>query len=232
MLGYQSGIYVVVHNQTALPFTLPDGINIPTGYTTYIGIKRKFTNKLSSPYSNCLTELRAQNSYAKTLFGYFADLNVTYYDQNLCYTLCFQDHLVNRCACSDISTPAIRNSNYCMNTSEIECLYNFDSFFTSTDIDLLCKSACPEKCSTIEYDLVTNSIATFPTLTYLKNQQAGNWSHYMFPNGSDTELIEFGRTGFLKVIVNYDNLYYTLIQEIPTTTQSTLFGYLGINHVK
>jgi hypothetical protein len=54
----------------------------------------------------------------------------------------------------------------------------------------------------------------------------------MFPNGSDTELIEFGRTGFLKVIVNYDNLYYTLIQEIPTTTQSTLFGYLGITHVK
>jgi hypothetical protein len=32
---------------------------------------------------------------------------------------------------------------------------------------VLCKSAYPEKCSTIEYDLVTNSIASYPTLTYI-----------------------------------------------------------------
>ena len=227
MLGYYSGVYVVVHNQSALPFTLPDGINIPTGYTTYIGINRNFINKLSSPYSNCLNELQAQNDYAKVLFGYFSDLNVTYYDQNLCYTLCFQDQLIDQCACSDISTPPIRNSMYCVNLTQIDCLYEFDSFFTSTDIDLLCKSACPEKCHTIEYDLMTNSMATFPTLTYLKNQQAGNWSSYMFPNGTDADLIEFGRTGFLKLIINYDNLYYTSIVEHPSTSSNVLFGYLG-----
>lgn len=127
----------------------------------------------------------------------------------------------------DISTPLIKNSNYCVNESEIECLYAFDSFFTLTDINALCESACPKQCHTIDYKLVTNSMATFPTLTYLRNQLAGNWSNYMFPNTSDSALIEFAKNGFLKLIINYDNLYYTSIDEVPVMSSSALFGYIG-----
>jgi hypothetical protein len=82
----------MVHNQSTLPFTLDSGINIPTGSETYVGVKRVFNNKVvDKRYSDCLTELKSENNYAKTLFGFFNELGVTYYDQNFCYKLCYQD---------------------------------------------------------------------------------------------------------------------------------------------
>ena len=57
-------MYLIVHNQSDMIFTLPPGINIPTGFTTFVGIDRNCINKLSQPYSNCLTGLIPQNQYA------------------------------------------------------------------------------------------------------------------------------------------------------------------------
>ena len=226
-----------MHHQSSIPFTLTSGINVQTGFETYIGISRQYTNLLASPFSDCLKDLSLDsNHYAKKLFGYFKDLNVSYYDQNFCFTLCYQDKLIEKCDCCDIITPVIRNVTYCSNDDEINCYRKFNSFFKTADLNMLCDSACPQQCNTRKYILST-SMATYPTLGYLKTLQSiyntqglvtENDTTYFFPqNVSDTELMEFARTGLIKLIINYDDLYYTSIDEFPKVTFESFIGTLG-----
>ena len=190
-------------------------------------MKREFTNKLGSPYSNCLTDLTPPNEYANELFGYFNELNVTYYDQTFCFKMCYQDKLIDSCSCCDIITPSIRNATYCSNSTELLCLANFFVIFATADLNSFCNNACPERCNTIEYHLSV-SMAAFPTFSYLKNQQTTYRNAYMFPqNVNDAYLKKFGRQGFLKFTVNYDNLYYTSIDDSPAITANSLFGTIG-----
>ncbi len=228
-LAYKTGLYVVVHNQSTVPFTLRSGIYIPAGYETYVGVNRVITNKMGKPYSECLEGLTSDNTYAKKLFGYFNDLNVTYYDQQFCFTLCYQDKLINECGCCDINTPIIKNSKYCASDTEMKCMKNFDANFSKSDMNVICESACAEQCDSVEYKLDVSQ-ATFPTLTYLKVLQTDYNNGDIFPqNVPDSELKEFGRENFLKIIVNYDNLYYTLIEESPSMTSEGLFANVGGN---
>jgi hypothetical protein len=191
------------------------GINVPTGFETYIGVNKIITKKLGDVYSDCLVEKKAVNEYGKTLMNYFNELNVGNYDQNFCFTLCYQDKLINECGCCDIVTPAIRNVTFCDTENKIKCMENFDALFSTSDLDKMCNNSCPLQCENIEYNL-GSSMATFPTLAYLKYLQADSQNIRFFPqNVSDFELNEFARQSFLKLIVNYDNLFYTLIDDRP-----------------
>ena len=121
---------MTIHNQSTLPYAIQSGINIKTGFETYVGINREFKNKLPSPFSNCLEDLTTSNAYGKILFKYFDYLNVSYYDQNFCNTMCYQDKLIDICGCCDIITPSIRNASFCANDKEIKCLKQFNQFFS------------------------------------------------------------------------------------------------------
>ena len=224
----KTGLRLVVHNQSEVLFTLNDGIEITPGFETYVGVKREFTNKLSKPYSNCLNDLyNPPNSYAIILFNYFEQLNVSYYDQKLCFTMCYQDKMIDQCNCSDVITPKLRNMNYCVNSSEILCLNRFKNTYTTSDIDSLCENACPEKCNHLDYDLVSTSSA-FPSYNYLKILQSSIKYGSLFPQGvSDNDLVEFARNGFLRLIVNYDKIYYTSLIEHASMDSNSLFGFLG-----
>ena len=220
---------MVVHNQTASPFTIDDGITIQPGLKTYVGINRHFTNKLNQPYSNCLQTLTVLkgNSYSSKLVSYFDELNITYYDQSFCYKLCYQDKLINNCGCADIKTVTLNNYLFCASNQELDCLNSYDEIFSLSDINSFCEGACPEQCNSIEYDLKL-STAGFPALNYIKLLQSSDAFSLMFPqNVTDAELMDFAREGFLKVIVNYDNAYYTLLDESPAMDSSSLFGFLG-----
>jgi hypothetical protein len=219
---------LLIHNQTQLPFTSNKGINIQPGTKAYVTVNREFKNKLSSPYSDCLSDLsNPPNSYADSLFSHFDSLNVTLYDQDFCFTICFQDKLIDKCNCSDIITPTIRNAKYCETNDELECLNQFNDFFSKSDLNSLCENACPSQCQSIEYKLGL-STSSFPTLSYAKNIQTSHLNLNKFPSDiNDTELIEFCNKGFLKVIISYENLYYTLIDEVPAMTLNDLLGNLG-----
>jgi hypothetical protein len=92
----------------------------------------------------------------------------------------------------------------------------------------LCENACPSRCQSIEYKLGL-SRSSFPTLSYAKSIQASSSNWNKFPCiVNDTELIEFCKKGFFKVIVSYDNLYYTLVDEVSAMTLNDLFGNLFI----
>jgi hypothetical protein len=224
--AFKTGIYLRVHDPKNSIYTLPQGIEIQPGSRNYIGINRIRTEKLPSPYSSCIDDLETTNVYAKRLFGYFNDLNITYYDKDFCYSLCYQDKLIDFCNCSDIKTPLIRNSNYCLKISEIDCLNNFNDIFAQSDLDIFCEKACQEKCNKIDYILEATSSSSFPTLSYVNFLKASLGDKFPTSNNVN-ELLEFSKSGFLRISINYDKLYYTLIKENPAMSGNDLFGLIG-----
>ena len=222
---YKAAIYLKVHNQSELPFTLDGGINIKAGQRTYVAINRIFTSHLEKPYSNCLKNLESGDPDLKRYFGYFQDLGVDYYDQNFCFKICAQDQLLKKCDCMDLTTPAISNASYCESDVQLKCLSSFQAYFKTSDISGICK--CPIQCEMVEYEL-TSSFATFPTYTYLQNLATDKETASFFPqNVTKEELISFANVGFLKLTVNYDNLYYTLYEDKPAKTLDAIIGEIG-----
>jgi hypothetical protein len=115
------GFRVFVFNKSnQFPVGLDIGVDVGTGRTTNIGIKRTFTNRLSSPYSNCLSDDVTQidwnqnevlqfmydnfvqdQSYLSGGFWRYAG-NWTWnwtvsYSQSICVKLCFQKYLFQTC---------------------------------------------------------------------------------------------------------------------------------------
>ena len=219
---------MLVHNQSTQPFTLSTGINVQTGLETYVGVSRLFSTKLSSPYSNCISDLNSNNIISQKLFGYMKSLNVSYYDETFCLKICDQDKLIDKCGCCDITTPSIRGAVYCANNTQIDCLNKFYINATnSSDLIAQCQLACPPQCFNIDYNLVS-STAHFPTYKYVKILQSDNSTAKFFPqNVSDSDILDFAYGGLLKLIVNYDENYYTTIVENPSSTVNDLFGNLG-----
>lgn len=208
--------------------TLYNGINIKPGTETYVGIKRMFRTKLSKPYSNCIKVLKPFNSYSKILYGYFKDLNVSYYNQDFCYKLCFQDQLIKKCNCCDIVTPSILKRHYCFTNQELYCQDQFQSNFSITNIEYLCQSSCPIECETITYELSSYQ-AQFPTDSYLEYLMVDEISKSFFPQNItvNSEIEDFVSKSFLRLIINYDELFYTTITDSAAITLGPLLGNIG-----
>ncbi len=180
---------------------------------------------MEKPYSNCLKNLETDDSNLKRYFNYFNDLGVDYYDQNFCYKICAQDLLLNQCGCVDITTPAINNASYCESDSELKCLSSFQAYSKTADLSSICK--CPIQCEMVEYDLKTSS-ANFPTATYLQNLYTDEKTARFFPpNMTSEQLVAFSYAAFLKLTINYDNLYYTLYEDKPAKTLDAIIGEIG-----
>ena len=70
------------------------GISIQTGLETHIGMRRKSTKKLGYPYADCLKSFSLDSEYAKKIYEILKQFQVSYYDQNLCLSICYQDKLI------------------------------------------------------------------------------------------------------------------------------------------
>ena len=97
--AYKSGFRIIVHNQTVAVFPDQDGIDLPNGVQTNIGISKKFINRLPSPYSNCIDELTEdiaqQNDILTMMFEKKQDNEIKQYQANYCMAICYQKYIVN-----------------------------------------------------------------------------------------------------------------------------------------
>ena len=94
----ESGLFINVHNQSVPPFSLINGIVLPAGYEIYLPIKRTFQNKLSNPYSNCISDLEEfkNSKHSETVYNLMANVyNMTEYNEDICYNICYQGILKN-----------------------------------------------------------------------------------------------------------------------------------------
>ena len=168
---------------------------------------------------------------------------MTEYDYNLCSLLCFQDKLIHVCGCSDILTPKLMNESYCLSTTELNCMQYFTSYFKSVKTYTLCDQACPERCNSLKYLLKSTSRAGFQSINYIRKLQSlnttqaffsqkepGNFRFYlgdMYQNISDSALLNYVNQGYLKLSINYDSLYYSLINEEAKISSDDVFNFFG-----
>lgn len=238
----RSGVFLSVHNNSHSPLLASNSIIIPTGTETYISVSRTFNLKLPHPYSNCIQELKPFNTYSTKLFGYITQLNVNNYTSEFCYKICYQDKLIHKCNCSDITIPSIRNSLACYTDDQLKCLGSVDRIFSSSNIEELCEHSCPPECLSIKYDLFDHK-STFPTEYYFSELMINSPPKdtnvtvespfdiigYSFRNyfmERDKSLQNL-RDILLKITINYNDLRSTYQTEIPNSTFETLLGVLG-----
>lgn len=128
---YKAGIRVIVHNISVEPFADEDGIDVSTGQQTNIAISRYFINRLSSPYSDCIDNLKSPKVYGKNeilrkMYEYF---NISEYNQKYCLKLCYQNYLIQKCKCYDLSLMNPNTNlngtnstvNGCIQVEDIDC---------------------------------------------------------------------------------------------------------------
>jgi hypothetical protein len=215
--AYRTGIYLLVNNHSTAPITLNGGISLKPGAETYVGVSRTFMKKLGKPYSNCIQDLTPFSDYSKVLFGYFADFNLSQYDQDICTSFCYQDKLINNCNCCSTLTKSIRNKKYCQTFDEMKCETDFEYYFGSSDTNQICENVCRAKCMSQKFTLAS-SMSSFPSKSYQKI-----WMSFLTAFGlnvstsnyDDSTISEWASECVVRLIVNYDEQTFTEITEAP-----------------
>ena len=223
---------MVINYKTESPITLENGIKVATGLETYVGVSRTFKTKQPSPYSDCIQSLEPFSNYSMTLFGYFAQFNITKYDQELCFSFCYQDLLLSQCGCCSQLTPNFENTTYCVYEADFECETNFTRMFVSSDTNKLCGYVCREQCESQKFTFTTH-LARYPSQSYvnfLKLYDDKKEGRRWFPNTTDVnQLNDFAEQSMLRLIVNYDSHSYTTITELPAISLDVLVSGIGGN---
>jgi hypothetical protein len=220
------------------------GITVRPGVQAYVSMEREFLHKLEDPYSDCLNDLNSPpNEYSKILFSYFVKMNVTEYDRRFCELICFQEKLIKKCNCSDISTPKLNNESYCVSDTELNCMLMLSSYFKIVNTYKYCGKACPAKCNSIKYILKQTSRAHFTNPNYMRKLQSFDTTRKLFPhyyyydsitsyngivrNITDLQLMQNYDQGYLRLSINYDSLYRIEINEKATISSDDVYNFFG-----
>lgn len=224
-----SGIRLIIHNQSINPIPLSDGFDIATGFQTNIGITRSFLVKLDAPYSKCIKNSRSKFSFnSKYYRAIFEDLKQKEYRKKFCSRLCLQDFVFKKCKCLDGSLPNIyRNQSICNVPNSIECIYDaHEDFYTEVNDDVECKD-CPNECDEMSFHY-TYSNSRYPTnyyYEYIRNQT--DILSKFYGNG---RIRENNITKSLLILnLFYDELDYKIVTQVPSLTLGTLMNEIGGN---
>ncbi|CAF0735692.1 unnamed protein product [Brachionus calyciflorus] len=219
------GIYLSVHNNSNKASTKFDGIKLPVGYSSEIGIKRNFYTRIGPPYSEC----RKNTSYfSEDDPTYYKNtLGVGIYSRKVCFEICLQNEfIIPKCNCSDPSVPITNDDQkLCSTLNETICVEDVRKFFDSKDLTKFCEDQCPRECDKVEYLYDINN-SDYPSVYYYnvikdqpnlkgKFEASGNLSYNLF------------KQSVLMVNVHYQELSYTFYEEIITYKVSDIIGSVG-----
>lgn len=210
---------------------------------------KKFYDRLSSPYSDCLDDLTPQSpDQTKTMKIMFEELNQTKYNQIYCQNVCLHSALINDCGCffysypyskSMIAKTKIRsdNTSFCLPDDYYNCaLPTIQSLSTDGSV---CKSECKKECEYFTYES-TYTIAEHMTHWYwshLKNYSrnyvaADNTSQEIerqtfFKRFSEIATLAEARDSTLKLNVFLGHIGYYSTSESPFYSFNSLLGSVG-----
>ena len=155
-LSLETGFYVVVHNNSEAPNKY-EGVRVSTGFSTEIGVRRRFHYKL--PTGGCRLDTRTIYPTDSTFFGLASSLNNTIYSKRLCYEICLQDAIENGCGCSDPSLVTFSLLPQCTSTSQMQCALDYNTFFDTfpTWANDRCGDKCPQECNSVTYSTTLSS---------------------------------------------------------------------------
>lgn len=94
-VGNAAGVRVVVHEYGTLPFPVDQGIDIPPGFSTSLGLRVTKYVRLSQPYGECQPDLGLIN----VARGGSRRLTAYTYSTQACMALCQQRYVARHCNC-------------------------------------------------------------------------------------------------------------------------------------
>ena len=211
------GLRVFVHNSSYLSKSAEE-IFVRAGEHVNIAIKKTFTHKEPSPYSDCI-DLK---DFKSLFYDFVKDSNAEYHQKD-CFELCLQSIIIENCQCFMTVLPTFGNSVPCSNSSQTDC--SLKHFSLSNDyIKNKCNQGCPKECAAIKYDLTLSSFE-YPSEQFF-NALKSDSDQYVHTNFD-----EYRRT-HLVINIFLPSFEYTEIGEMPKITIIDLIsgtgGALGI----
>lgn len=197
-------IYIYIHNHTMIPSTIYNkGIALYAGSDNHFVIKRVLNKKLPWPHSECLKDVN-DFKFNRTIINFIQSKNWIYTNKEclrLCMNLMFNQ--TNEC-------------NFYLNELDEDFWYKYydfqkddrlkKCFLTNwtqiSGLDSCSNKFCPLECDSISYETVLTSLS--------------------FPVGSPHL---FKR--FFAINVYYEDLSYTLIDQLPRTYIIDLISKIG-----
>ncbi|RNA35040.1 Degenerin deg-1 [Brachionus plicatilis] len=164
-LSTASGLYLIVHNNSQESH-FPEGFTVPVGKQVNIAVQREFISKKARPYSECTQNLDSVNAFDSDLYRTIIQSGKPY-RREMCYDLCLQEIIIEKCKCQDLLSIKFLNFKYCTNVSELECNMKEYGNFYAQNIHESCASKCPLECNTFKYP-VNLAYLDYPTDEYSK----------------------------------------------------------------
>ena len=136
VLNDKRGLRIYIHNQSRIyPVFFND---FQPGIVTNVGLRVKYTQRLSYPYTNCINDLSSNNQNSTTIVQYmFNVLNIRSYSFRLCENIVFTTNLQQTCNCMDKSYLMSDLPYICHTPSQIDCMNSFRNTY-SIDASFLC----------------------------------------------------------------------------------------------
>ncbi|RNA14819.1 acid-sensing ion channel 1-like [Brachionus plicatilis] len=214
-----TGAMIFVHNSSTKHLSKENGFGLAAGFAYDIAIGQVFTNKLPKPYGTCIKDVFSENSFDSFLYKQTV-VALAKYEQKICLLLCLQQYITGICGCFDPTGPQSVSFPPCNQSKCIEQAYV--DFVNSNSLD--CFDQCPVECDSTSYDLrITQS--SFPGFFY---SQILMQFDKMFPwlnrNFSSLENL---KKSTLALNIYYNDIGYTVINEIPSKTFEQFVGEIG-----
>lgn len=216
------GVYLLVHNKSINPYSLVarEGVTVPFGECTNIGIKRQFIKKLSYPYSDCIENTNETNIKLSDSYNYLIKETGYVYSESLCIEICIQQQTIKSCNCTNPSLLGIKNIPVCEDIKDILCVQDITKNILLGDLGKKCAKDCPIACETIDYSL-TLSTSSYPTENYAKYLAKQQFHKSIGINEYNIN------KNVLKMFVFYENFKYTYVKEAPVLNLDTFFANIG-----
>jgi hypothetical protein len=211
------GISLIVSNKSDYVNDM-DGLFLFSGTENDVVIKRKFSELLPYPYSNCHDNF---NEVSETI--QMINYNNYSYSYRLCMKICLQKQISEICKCYDSKSIPLNNFRICYDDKDISCLNEiYGNVSSLIAFNENCYGECPFECAKSEL-LASIAISRYPT----SNQYAGELLERYIKRVNQNISFQEIWDNVLKFNVFYDVLTYTSITETPSMNTISILSNIG-----
>ncbi|XP_058861193.1 amiloride-sensitive sodium channel subunit gamma-like [Acipenser ruthenus] len=215
---HSAGIRLLVHNHAASPFPEDEGVNIPPGTETDIGMMKVLIKRLKSPYGSHCTDGDGIKNFYHDVYG-------SRYTRESCKRTCAQLSIVENCGCSHWEFAAPPDLQYpkcnlsAVGVSECVELYGYKFAHGMLPCD------CPLQCKEELYQL-TVSGSQWPSSAFIEkfSSDLREMGGQLSTIADSPQLI---RDNLVKVVVYYQQLNSEQIEEEPSVSEIDLISSMG-----
>ncbi|CAG5119339.1 unnamed protein product [Candidula unifasciata] len=229
-----AGLNVIVHPQDEIPLPEDGGILAQPGAMTRIGIKQEITQRLPSPYSNCVSA----DGQSRTRRSFYQKKT---YTQNACMKSCYQMAVYEKCECCNAvlpcdyydilnvdrtTTKTNENLSLCETFSDFKCETEVENLFLKHELD--CDEHCPPACDRTTFDMIFSTAQWPPDSkidTFLDTIKSNFLQNVSFADNYSLE--RFIHSNFLRIEIFLESLEFKEFTTQAKYDWNLLLGTIG-----